>query len=310
MASSKVAQSIKNQLDLISEALDASADGIDMWRAVRAPDNSIEDFTLIMINKAGATLAGHPQESLIGKKLTEIIEPVAAKNLHLLFEKAIRKSHTVKEIVPSEGSDGVLGVFENTVVPFAKDLVFATYRDVSEAEREHNRLVWLSEHDYLTGMPNRAALESRLEGSIASAQESGALLGFAFIDIDHFKNVNDTFGHDVGDAVLVSFVKRIQNSLPDSAFVARISGDEFAVLLDGIVSESRLNELMDEVFSAMKRPFRKSNQEIPVSCSAGCVITDGSEKLEEIVRVADKAMYRAKHEGRNRYLVEEIYRAT
>jgi PleD family two-component response regulator len=60
----------------------------------------------------------------------------------------------------------------------------------------------------------------------------------------------------------------------------------------------------------MKRPFRKSNQEIPVSCSAGCVITDGSEKLEEIVRVADKAMYRAKHEGRNRYLVEEIYRAT
>ena len=310
MASSKVAQSIKNQLDLISEALDASLDGIDMWRAVRAPDNSIEDFTLIMINKAGANLAGHAQESLIGKKLTEIIEPVAAKNLHALFEKAIRKSHTVKEIVPSEGSDGVLGVFENTVVPFAKDLVFATYRDVSEAEREHNRLVWLSEHDYLTGMPNRAALESRLEGSIASAQESGVLLGFAFIDIDHFKNVNDTFGHDVGDAVLVSFVKRIQNSLPDSAFVARISGDEFAVLLDGIVSESRLNELMDEVFSAMKRPFRKSNQEIPVSCSAGCVITDGSEKLEEIVRVADKAMYRAKHEGRNRYLVEEIYRAT
>ena len=310
MTSSHVAQSIKNQLDLISEALDASDDGIDMWRAVRASNNSIENFTLVMINKAGANLAGHPQESLIGKKLTEIVEPIAAKNLHALFEKAIKKSHTVKEIIPSEGPDGLPGAFENTVVPFAKDLVFATYRDVSEAEREHNRLVWISEHDYLTGMPNRAKLEACLEESIASAKESGVLLAFAFIDIDHFKNVNDTFGHDIGDAVLVSFVKRIRNSLPESALVARIAGDEFAVLLEGLDSEARLQELMDEVFSAMKRPFRKSDQEIPVSCSAGCVITDGNEKPEEILRVADKAMYRAKYEGRNRYLVEKIYQVT
>lgn len=310
MPSSPAAVKFKGQLDLISEALDASDDGLDIWKAVRAPNNSIENFTLVMINKTGADLAGQPQELLVGKTLTEIVEPVAAKGLKALFEKAIRNAHSVKEVVPSESPDGLPGAFENTVVPFGKDLVFATYRDVSETEREHTRLLWLSEHDYLTGMPNRAKLEASLAECLASAQDSGSLVAFAFIDIDNFKNVNDTYGHDTGDAVLVNFVKRIRNSLPDVALVARIAGDEFAILLNDINSDARLQELMDEVFSSMQRPFRRSEHEIAVTCSAGCVITDGTERPEEILRIADKAMYRAKHEGRNRYLVEKLYRLT
>lgn len=307
MSSSPTAVSIKNQLELISEALDASDDGLAIWKAVRSPNNSIEYFTLVLMNKAGVNLAGHPQDSLIGKTLIEVVGAFDAKGLHSLFERAIRKGHSVKEVVPVEAPDGLPGAFENTVVPFGKDLVFATYRDVSEAEREHTRLLWLSEHDYLTGMPNRAKLQASLEESLASVQDSGLLVAFAFIDIDYFKNVNDTYGHDIGDAVLVNFVKRIRNSLPDVALVARIAGDEFAILLNDLESEARLQELMDEVFASMQRPFRRSDHEIPVTCSAGCVITDGTERPEEILRIADKAMYRAKHEGRNRYLVEKSY---
>jgi diguanylate cyclase (GGDEF)-like protein len=195
-------------------------------------------------------------------------------------------------------------------VPFGKDLVFATFRDVTEVEREHTRLLWLAEHDFLTGMPNRAKLQESLAESVTLAREKGCLTGFVFIDIDHFKNVNDTYGHDAGDAVLVNFVKRIRNSLPSSAFVARIAGDEFAVLLNELERESQLKELMEEVFAAMQRPFKRDEIDIPITCSAGCVLTDGSAHPDEIMRIADKAMYRAKFEGRNRFLVEPIVQVT
>jgi diguanylate cyclase (GGDEF)-like protein len=300
----------QGQLDLIGEALDASDDGFAIWKSVRAPDQSIENFSLVLMNKTGADKAGHPQLELLGKLLTEIVPEVDAKGLHALFEKALKKGHSVKDIVPVEAPDGLPGAFENTVVPFGKDLVFATYRDVSEVEREHSRLLWLAEHDFLTGMPNRAKLQESLAESVALAREKGVLTGFVFIDIDHFKNVNDTYGHDVGDAVLVNFVKRIRNSLPASALVARIAGDEFAVLLHELEQESQLRELMDEVFAAMQRPFKRDEIDIPITCSAGCVLTDGSAHPDEVMRIADKAMYRAKYEGRNRFLVEPIVQIT
>ena len=305
-----ISQARQAQLDLIGEALDASDDGFAIWKSVRAADQSIENFTLVLMNKTGSDKAGLPQLELLGKLLTEVVPEVDAKGLHALFEKALRKGHSVKDIVPVMSADGLPGAFENTVVPFGKDLVFATYRDVSEAEREHTRLLWLAEHDFLTGMPNRVKLQESLAESVALAREKGSLTGFVFIDIDHFKNINDTFGHDVGDMVLVNFAKRIRNSLPESALVARIAGDEFAILLHELEKEEQLKELMDEVFAAMQRPFKRDEIDIPVTCSAGCVLTDGSAHPDEVIRIADKAMYRAKYEGRNRYLVEPIVQIT
>lgn len=298
------------QLDLIGDALDASDDGFTIWKSVRAPDQSIVDFTVVLINKTGAIAAGRSPLELIGKPLHEVAPGEGAKGLYDLFVKALRVGHSVKDIVPGRSMDGSPVSFENTVVPFGKDLVFATYRDVTAVEREHARLLWLAEHDFLTGMPNRSKLQESLADSVALAREKGRLTGFVFIDIDHFKKINDTFGHDVGDEVLVNFAKRIQHSLPENALVARIAGDEFAVLLHELEQEAQLKELMDEVFAAMQRPFKRKDVDIPITCSAGCVLTDGSAHPDEVMRIADKAMYRAKHEGRNRYLVEPIVQIT
>ena len=300
----------QQQLELIGDALDASDDGFTIWRSVRAGDQSITDFTVVLMNKTGSDAAGIPQLEAIGKTLREVAPGEGAIGLQALFTKALLLGHSVKEVVPGRSRDGSPVAFENTVVPFGKDLVFATFRDVTEVEREHTRLLWLVEHDFLTGMPNRAKLQETLAESVALAREKGSLTGFVFIDIDHFKNVNDTYGHDVGDTVLVNFVKRIRNSLPESAFVARIAGDEFAILLHELERESQLQELMEEVFAAMQRPFKRDEIDIPITCSAGCVLTDGSAPPDEIMRIADKAMYRAKFEGRNRFLVEPIVQIT
>jgi diguanylate cyclase (GGDEF)-like protein len=179
---------------------------------------------------------------------------------------------------------------------------------VSISTREHSRLVWLTEHDYLTGMPNRSKLESSIAESLISSQASGDLMSFSFIDIDYFKEINDTYGHDAGDALLVNFVKRIRHSLPESALVARISGDEFGILLTNLKSENHLKELIDEVFSAMQRPFNRGEVEFSITCSAGCVLTNGWQTSKELMKLADQAMYQSKQAGRNRYKLENLTR--
>lgn len=297
-------------LNLISEALDASDDGFAIWRAARAKDGSVENFTLLLMNSTGAAAAGLPQQELIGKPLTTIVEAEASRGLHALFVEALTLGRSVKDTVTDATNPSVPTAYENTVVPFGKDLVFATYRDVSESARERSRLLWRSEHDELTGIPNRTKLQASLAETVNRAQKEGFLTAFVFIDIDHFKSVNDTYGHETGDALLVNFVKRIRNSLPEGALVARISGDEFAVLLEQLREEAHLRELMEEVFASMQRPFRRGEVETSITCSAGCVLTDGTTDPEEIMRVADRTMYQAKNEGRNRYLVESMVQLT
>jgi diguanylate cyclase (GGDEF)-like protein len=310
LGNAAVAKSLQSQLDLIGQALDASDDGFAIWKAIATADGVTKDFELVLMNSAGAAKALRPQHELVGKRLAEVVDAVSASDLKKLFARALSEGRAVREVVHGFSEGRGNGLFENTVVPFGKNLVFTTYRDVTDAEQEHSRLLWMSEHDFLTGMPNRSKLQESLAASISAASQKGTLLAFVFIDIDHFKNVNDSYGHDVGDALLVNFVKRIQNSLPERALVARISGDEFAILLEEVKNETQLRELMDEVFEAMRRPFSHGDLEMSITCSAGCVLSDGSEQVEEIMRIADKAMYTAKHQGRARFALEKVTKTT
>lgn len=305
-----VAKALQAQLDVIGAALDASKDGFAIWKAIPTPDGSIEEFELVLMNSAGAAAAGQPQQNLVGKSLTEVVGDETAKGLRRIFVRALTEGQGVREVVPGFSPEFGHGLYENTVVPFGDNLVFATYRDVSDAEKERSRLLWLSEHDFLTGMPNRAKLQESLAKSVADARQSGNLIAFVFIDIDFFKKVNDSHGHDVGDILLVNFVKRIRHSLPERALVARIAGDEFAILLEEIKHEAHLRELMQEVFEAMQRPFVYGEIEMSITCSAGCVVSDGSEQVDELMRIADKAMYQAKHQGRARFTVEKAIKTT
>lgn len=306
--SEKLQSGSKNliQYQLISDALDSSEDGFAIWKKICLQDGTVENFELLFMNEAGAKAVGIPRDELIGKLLTEIAETESSKELGAFFQRALLIGHSMKKIVPVITSQGLPGEFENTVVPFGKEFVLATFRDVSEQQLEQKKLIWLSEHDFLTGMPNRVKLQEALAERVSIANQKGLLTGFSFIDIDHFKSVNDTYGHDMGDAVLINFVKRIRNSLPESALVARVSGDEFAILFKTLADENQLADLMTEVFSAMRRPFRFDDKEILITCSAGCVLVDGSIEPGEIMRIADKIMYRAKNDGRNRFVVERI----
>lgn len=304
LANEELRDALQEQLEVMSEALNASHDGFAIWKAIRSSENEVIGFTLIFINKSGAAATGREPHDLIGLTLEDVVGLEESKGLFKLFSASLEEVCSKKDVVQVDSPAGWVGAYENSVVPFSNDQVVTSFHDISEERREHQRLIWLTEHDYLTGMPNRSKLESFLETAVGNAKRDGSMLAFVFIDIDHFKTVNDTFGHDIGDALLVNFVKRIRHSLPDTALAARIAGDEFAVVIEGVRNENHLRELMDEVFNAMKRPFNHNTPNLAITCSAGCVLTDGSERPEEVMRFADKAMYQAKHEGRNRYLID------
>jgi diguanylate cyclase (GGDEF)-like protein len=145
-----------------------------------------------------------------------------------------------------------------------------------------------------------------LEKSLKSVRGTSRLIAFAFLDIDDFKKVNDTHGHDVGDALLKAFANRMRQALGDEGIVARLAGDEFAVVMDRVDSAEDLHSDLVSLMEEMRRPFSDVSVPVTVTCSAGVAICAGGVPVTEVLRTADKAMYRAKHDGKNRFNVVHI----
>jgi diguanylate cyclase (GGDEF)-like protein len=168
-------------------------------------------------------------------------------------------------------------------------------RKVIEKNLEHQAY-----HDSLTGLPNRALLLDRIDQAIRHAKRNKSLLAVLFLDLDNFKQINDSFGHSVGDNVLVSVSGMLKTALRDMDTIARLGGDEFTILLSEFEKEEEINEITTKLFDILRRPLMIKGSEIFVTTSIGIsVFPDDGENPEILLRNADAAMYRAKEQGRN-----------
>ena len=158
-------------------------------------------------------------------------------------------------------------------------------------------------HDPLTGLPNRVLFMDRLEQGLARLGRRGSLAAILFLDIDHFKLVNDSLGHQVGDELLAALAPRLRQALRLSDTVARFGGDEFGILLEDIASERVAIETAERIAAIFAKPFVLSGSEHFVTTSIGIALARGGERADELIRDADAAMYRAKDGGRARYEV-------
>ncbi len=158
-------------------------------------------------------------------------------------------------------------------------------------------------HDPLTGLPNRVLFVDRLEHALARLGRAGSLCAILFLDLDHFKLVNDSLGHHVGDDLLTAAAPRLKQALRSSDTVARFGGDEFGILLEDIASERDAIETAERIATIFARPFVLSGSEHFVTTSIGIAVARGGEQADELIRDADAAMYRAKDRGRARYEV-------
>ncbi len=178
--------------------------------------------------------------------------------------------------------------------------IVANVRDVTERAEAAARLTWQAFHDPLTGLPNRALLSDRLRPAVERDRRRGEQVALLFVDVDRFKVVNDTLGHETGDQLLVALAERISDAIRPGDTVARLGGDEFIVLVETVTDPHDVTLLAQRIGAAVAQPVRLPQGEVRVSASIGIAFDSGDEP-EALLRNADIALYRAKEEGRDRY---------
>lgn len=188
------------------------------------------------------------------------------------------------------GADGELLYFEGTVV------------DITARKQYETRISYQATHDSLTGLPNREALRQKLDNLILDSAQSGARFALLFLDLDHFKNINDSIGHAGGDRLIQEVAKRLLHAVRDDDMVARIGGDEFIILLTTLHQPFRLKCIVDRILATVRQPFVIADREYPVSCSAGISqFPEDGRDVDTLLKHSDIAMYEAKSRGRDGY---------
>jgi diguanylate cyclase (GGDEF)-like protein len=173
---------------------------------------------------------------------------------------------------------------------------------IHERDEAQFDLAYRAAHDPLTELPNRAQAMAMIEHSLHRARRSGRMTGLMFVDLDHFKTVNDTLGHEAGDRVLVACAERMTSTVRAGDAVARLGGDEFVILLEDIVDEADVVKLAERIVATLAEPVQVSHRQVSIGASVGVTIcNDAYVDAGRLLREADAAAYRAKNAGRGRY---------
>lgn len=173
--------------------------------------------------------------------------------------------------------------------------------DISELSSTQEQLIYQSTHDALSGLPNRVLFKDRLEMALKKI-DTNEKLAVIFLDLDHFKQINDSLGHQIGDQILVEATQRIQSIVKECDTVARMGGDEFNILIDSITNTDALIETIEKLLQVFQEPFIQGSRMLYSTISIGITISpDDGDNVTTLLKNADTAMYRAKNEGRNTY---------
>jgi len=263
---------------------------------------------IVFINTAGVKLLGATsREQLIGLPVLRFVPDSLRRNaagrVSRLLEDEVDPTFAEQKLRRLDGSSLDAEV---AVVPFVyqdQPAVQVVARDISARKQAEERLLHEAFHDPLTGLANRALFLEHLKLAVErSKRPKGFLFAVLFLDLDRFKNINDSLGHTIGDELLRAVARRLEDCLRQIDIVARFGGDEFAVLLDGIADSSDAVRVAERIQGELHTPLNLGGHEVFISASIGIALSGrGYEHTEEIVRDADTAMYRAKALGKARH---------
>lgn len=176
--------------------------------------------------------------------------------------------------------------------------------EIIEREKIQTQLQYLASHDALTDLPNRTLLNDLFTHALARAKRYNTKIAVLFVDLDHFKEINDKFGHDVGDELLLQIAKRLKENLRSSDVVARMGGDEFIILMEDVLEKKSIDILIKKIFMQFTKAFVIRNESIAMTPSIGISIyPDDGDNSISLLKKADVALYHAKNSGRNKYSI-------
>jgi len=271
---------------------------------------------LVEFNPAAERMFGYQREQVLGKTLSEIIVPPRLRKSHeegykrfvLTNEKHLFNQRVELQAMRSDGAEFPVELTLTALNEDGLSLVTGFIRDISEQKRARQEIENFAYYDVLTGLPNRRLLVDRFQHAILLSQRANTYSALMFIDLDNFKALNDTKGHDIGDQLLMEVAKRIQLTLRAGDTVARLSGDEFIVILEGLSSNishayQQTSEVAQKLLEKLNASYHLGLFEFNTSASLGVTLfkDDQLNGFEAHLRHADAAMYQAKAAGRNTY---------
>ena len=270
------------------------------------------DCRVTYLNPIAEAMTGWDCQSASGVRLDQVLRLINYKTREAApnpLEQAIREKRIVELAADTilVRRDGAEAGIEDSAAPIrdrAGNVIggVLVFHDVSEARAMVLRMQHQAYHDALTGLPNRTLLKDRLAQAISGAGRHSGKLALLFLDLDKFKQVNDTMGHARGDELLKEVARRLGACVRGSDTVSRLGGDEFVILLPEIDDIQRVAHVADKVRAAVAAPYRINGDEVPIGVSIGIGIypDDGSD-VDTLLKHADAAMYEAKAHGRNNY---------
>lgn len=307
----RVFDELTHQRDMALRASDARLQSI--FEAT--PDAlliSDERGTITMVNQQVTPLLGYAMTELLGKPIDGLV-PMSSRVGHQKLRDGFgtisnTSQRVIRKTVKAVRKDGSECHVEVSLSRIETDegLFFASaLRDISERQAADGKILKLAFYDQLTGLPNRTLLLDRLKQRIGTCHRNGIFGAMLFIDLDHFKTLNDTLGHDVGDMQLKQVAARLTRCVRESDTVARVGGDEFAVVLtdlgqNAVDATTETEVVAAKILLALSLPYQLGEVSHSGSASIGATMFQGqSSNIDDLMRQADLAMYRAKDAGRN-----------
>jgi len=264
---------------------------------------------LIDVNDRGANLLGYTRDEMIGLAKESFIVPEELDNaaerlarasqgeLMPVYERQLL--HKNGDVIPVEINAAPVVGLDRSVV-----CIQSIVRDITAHKHTESRLRYIATHDQLTSLPNRTLFYDRLDHAIQIARRQGNRLAVFFLDLDGFKDINDRYGHPVGDIFLQLIAERLRNFVRESDTVARMSGDEFTFILENISSEEDATQAAGRILKAISEPLQIEKRILPITGSLGIsFFPEHGTKPDILIQHADQAMYKAKKNGKNQLVV-------
>lgn len=289
---------MEGDLRLAATVFENSSEGI----VITDRDNNI-----LSVNRAFEQLTGYRRDEVIGKNPRILKSGQHSKAFYQNMWHHIKQDSHWQGEIWERRKDGTIypkWITINAVRDDSENVInhMAIFSDISERKAAEERIYHLAHHDALTGLANRTLLGDRIRQAIHQARRSGRMVAVLFIDLDGFKLINDTLGHEVGDAMLCSVAERLESLVRDSDTVARMGGDEFLMLLSEIGHEEDAARVAEKIVTSIAEPYQINDQELRTSPSIGISIYPQDAADENaLIRSADTAMYHAKAAGRNNF---------
>ncbi|MFK0033350.1 putative bifunctional diguanylate cyclase/phosphodiesterase [Pseudomonas monteilii] len=298
----ELAEQYSQEMTKLSQFLDSVIANIPASVIVQ----DLESQRILLANQQAERLFGGPGRSMIGQLPGECLSPAASDYLEQQLTRGARttKGHAAETRVDT--ARGPRTLRSRTLLSQNRegqaDYVLFVAEDATEELAAHAQIHHMAHHDALTGLPNRTLFHERLRQALVRGDENAKLTAALCLDLDNFKNINDSLGHAFGDKLLRELGKRLRRELREHDTLARLGGDEFAVVLTGLDGRDAACNTAQRLINAICPPFQIEGHQFTVGVSIGIAIApDDHDQAEQLLGYADMALYEAKRNGRNRY---------